>query len=127
MHHVPQAGLTKPAVAGQLERGVRHQRCGARICVGTIKVMLITFDPAKNARNVAERGIPFRMALRLDWATALLAEDLRKDYGEQRFQAVGLIGERLHVVLFTPRPPALHVISLRKANKREEARYEAQA
>ncbi len=67
------------------------------------------------------------MALRLDWATALVAEDLRKDYGERRFQAVGFIGERLHVVLFTPRPPALHVISLRKANKREEARYEAQA
>lgn len=107
--------------------GSWHQRCGASIVVGTIKVMLITFDPTKNARNLAERGIPFRMALRLDWATALVAEDLRKDYGERRFQAVGFIGERLHVVLFTPRPPALHVISLRKANKREEARYEAQA
>jgi uncharacterized protein len=127
MYRVPQTGLTKPAVAGQLERGVRHQRCGAPIAVGTIKAMIITFDPTKNARNVAERGIPFRMALRLDWATALVAEDLRKDYGERRFQAVGFIGERLHVVLLTPRPPVLHVFSLRKANKREEARYEAQA
>jgi uncharacterized protein len=88
--------------------------------------MLVTFDPAKNAKNVADRGIPFRMALRLDWSTALVAEDLRKDYGEQRYQAVGFIGERLHVLLFTPRPPALHVISLRKANEREVARYEAQ-
>ena len=26
MYGVPQAGLTVPAVAGQLERGVRHQR-----------------------------------------------------------------------------------------------------
>jgi hypothetical protein len=26
MHHVPQPGLTLPAVAGRLERGVRHQR-----------------------------------------------------------------------------------------------------
>jgi uncharacterized protein len=88
--------------------------------------MLVTFDPAKNAKNIADRGIPFRMALRLDWSTALVAEDLRKDYGEQRYQAVGFIGERLHVLLFTPRPPALHVISLRKANEREVARYEAQ-
>lgn len=88
--------------------------------------MLVTFDPRKNARNLAERGIPFRLALRLDWSTALVAEDRRKDYGEQRYQAVGYIGERLHVLLFTPRPPALHVISLRKANEREVARYEAQ-
>ncbi len=89
--------------------------------------MLVTFDPTKNAKNITLRGISFRMALRFDWSTALVAQDVRKDYGEQRFQAVGFIGERLHVLLFTPRPPALHVISLRKANKREEARYEAQA
>lgn len=88
--------------------------------------MLVTFDPAKNAKNVADRGIPFRMALRLDWSAALVAEDQREGYGEQRFQAVGFIGECLHVLVFTPRPPALHVISLRKANRREVARYEAQ-
>ena len=88
--------------------------------------MLVTFDPPKNARNLASRGIPFRLALRLDWSTALVAEDTRKDYGEQRFQAVGFIDDRLHVLLFTLRPPALHVISLRKANEREEARYDAQ-
>lgn len=88
--------------------------------------MLVTFDPGKNVRNIAERGIPFRLALRLDWGSALVAEDRRKDYGERRFQAVGYIDERLHVLLFTPRPPALHVISLRKANDREVARYEAQ-
>ena len=94
--------------------------------MGTIKRMLVTFDPPKNARNIAERGIPFRLALRLDWSTALVAADLRKDYGEQRFQAVGYIGDRLHVLLFTPRVLAVHVISLRKANDREVARYEAQ-
>ncbi|MGK2897515.1 MAG: BrnT family toxin [Burkholderiaceae bacterium] len=75
--------------------------------------------------RLATRGLPFRLALRMDWSTALVAEDSRKDYGEQRFQAMGLIGDRLHVLLFTPRPPAMHVISLRKANKREEARYDA--
>ncbi len=94
--------------------------------MGTIKKMLVTFDPPKNARNVAERGIPFRLALRLDWSTALIAEDKRQDYGEQRFQVLGLIGERLHMLVFTPRPPALHVISLRWANDRERTKYAAQ-
>ena len=60
--------------------------------------MLVIFDPPKNARNVALRGIPFRLALRLDWSTALVAEDTREDYGEQRFQSVGFIGDRLHVL-----------------------------
>jgi uncharacterized protein len=64
--------------------------------------VLVTFDPAKNARNVAERGIPFRLALRLDWSTALMAEDRRKNYGERRFQVLGFIDERLHMLVFTP-------------------------
>ena len=88
--------------------------------------MLVTFDPPKNARNIAERGIPFRLALRMDWTTALVAEDTRKEYGEKRYQAVGSIGDRLHVLVFTPRPPALHVLSLRKANDRERTKYAAQ-
>ena len=60
----------------------------------------------------------------LDWSSALVVEDLRHDYGERRFQVIGLIGERLHVLVFTPRGTAVHVISLRKANRREVKRYE---
>ena len=126
MYRVPPDRAWWPAVGAPLERGVRRLSCQAYIDVGTIKRMLVTFDPPKNARNIAERGIPFRLALRLDWSTALVAADLRNDYGEQRLQAVGYIGDRLHVLLFTPRVPAVHVISLRKANDREVARYEAQ-
>ena len=59
----------------------------------------------------------------LDWSSALVVEDLRHDYGERRFQVIGLIGEWLHVLVFTPRGTAVHV-SLRKANRREVKRYE---
>jgi uncharacterized DUF497 family protein len=62
-----------------------------------------------------------------EWDSALIVEDIRKDYGERRFQALGLIEGRLHVLVFTPRAGKTHVISLRKANKREVKRYEAQA
>lgn len=86
----------------------------------------ISFDPAKNERNIAERGIPFEAATDFDWSTALVVEDLRKDYGEQRFQALGFIGERLHMLVFTPREGKVHVISLRKANRREVTGYESQ-
>ena len=73
------------------------------------------------------RGVPFELAVEFAWDSALIVEDLRKDKGERRFQALGLIGERLHMVVFRPRANKAHVISLRKANNRKVKRYEAQA
>ena len=87
--------------------------------------MAITYDPPKNERNIADRGISFDQGAEFDWSSALIVEDKRKDYGEPRFQAFGFIDERLHVLVFTPRADDMHVISLRKANRREVKRYEA--
>ncbi len=84
----------------------------------------ISFDPAKSLRNEIERGLPFSMVVDLEWATAWIKEDLRKDYGERRFQLLGHIQGRLHALVFTPRDDKAHVISLRKANAREVKYYE---
>ena len=88
--------------------------------------MPVSFDPQKNERNIALRGIPFEIVEDFEWDSALVVEDLRKDYGERRFQALGLIAGRLHALVFTPRAGLVHVISLRKANRREIKLYEAQ-
>jgi uncharacterized protein len=66
-------------------------------------------------------------ALAFEWDSALIVADSRRAYGESRFQAFGLIAGRLHVLVFTTRSGKTHIISLRKANKREVKRYEAQA
>ncbi|MEI6986057.1 MAG: BrnT family toxin [Rhodospirillaceae bacterium] len=87
--------------------------------------MSITFDAAKNAQNIAARGIPFEMAERFKWDKALVVKDDRADFGEYRYQALGLIEGRLHMLVFTPRDGGIRVISLRKANEREVARYES--
>jgi uncharacterized DUF497 family protein len=87
----------------------------------------ISFDDAKSERNIATRGISFEQAAAFEWDTALIVEDSRQNYGERRFQALGLIDARLHMLVFTPRGTQVHVISLRKANSREVKRYEAQA
>ncbi|WP_434557804.1 BrnT family toxin [Pseudomonas sp. Z4-20] len=63
--------------------------------------MQITYDPAKDARNVEERGLPFALVRDFEWSTALILEDDRFDYGECRYRAMGYIGDRLHVVVFT--------------------------
>lgn len=81
-------------------------------------------DPAKNARNIRERGIDLvEGAKAFDFATAVIAVDDRKDYGEKREVAAGFIGPRLHTLVFTMRGDACHVISLRKANRREIRSY----
>ena len=85
--------------------------------------MKITYDPAKHAANLRDRGLSFDQAAELDWASAVILEDTRMDYGERRFRVFGYIGERLYVLVFTPRGDAVHVISFRKANGREMKRY----
>jgi uncharacterized DUF497 family protein len=54
-----------------------------------------------------------------------MVADTRRDYGEHRYQALGLIAERLHVLLLTPRSGKTHLLVFaRPTNTR---RYEAQA
>lgn len=88
--------------------------------------MQLDYDPNKNQRNIAERGISFASAAAFDWDTAIIWQDTRKDYGEQRFIAMGMIADRLHALVFTPRgEDVIRVISLRKANSREAKLYES--
>jgi uncharacterized DUF497 family protein len=86
--------------------------------------MRITFDPAKNARNIAERGLPFQLVADLEWETAIVWEDDRHDYSERRMRVLAFLGVRLHVAVVTYRGDATHVISFRKANKKESRWYD---
>jgi uncharacterized DUF497 family protein len=49
---------------------------------------------------------------------------MRRQDAEPRFVAVERIGERVHVVCFTPIDGGVRVISFRKANQREVRHYE---
>ncbi|TAK52780.1 MAG: BrnT family toxin [Gammaproteobacteria bacterium] len=84
--------------------------------------MKITYDPAKRARALLERGLDFEDAAGVFTGTTLDIEDTRKDYGEQRIVCYGLLKGRLVVIGYTPRGAVRHVFSMRKANDREKAR-----
>jgi uncharacterized protein len=86
----------------------------------------VSFDTKKNLRNIVERGLPFELVDSFEWDSALIVQDTRKDYGEQRYIAIGLIDEVLYVTVFTPRLDKPHVISLRRANLRERRKYASQ-
>ncbi len=85
--------------------------------------MAIIFDPKKNAKNIAERGLSFQLAEQLEWHTADVKKDTRKDYGETRLQVLACLDGRLYAVMVTPRDTDLRVISFRKANKKERDQY----
>lgn len=86
--------------------------------------MQVEFDPAKNERNIRERGLSFEKAADFDFESAITTEDTRQDYGESRFRSLGLIGPELYALVFTVRNEALRIISLRKASRRERKLYE---
>ncbi len=86
--------------------------------------MKIIFDRSKSEKNVLERGLPFESTADFDWQGATFAEDDRRVYPERRFIAIGYLWRRLHILCFTHIPGGIRVIRFRKANPREEKRYE---
>ena len=85
--------------------------------------MLITYDPAKRERTLAERGLDFEDARAVLEGLTLEVEDDRRDYGEKRILAVGFLRGRMVMVGYTIRGAARHVFSMRKCNAREVRRY----
>lgn len=85
--------------------------------------MIITFDPAKDAANLAKHGMPLSAAVEMDMGAALVRVDDRANYGETRYEAIGPLNGRLCVLVFTVREQTIRVISLRKANSREVKRH----
>ena len=88
--------------------------------------MQITFDPAKDAANVAKHGVSLALAVNLEWSWLLAAPDIRRDYGETRMLGYAPLGTRVYCVVFTDRGDERRVISLRKANRKEVKRYASQ-
>ena len=84
--------------------------------------MAITFDPAKRATTLAERGLDFADAELVFAGITLEVEDTRKNYGEQRIVCFGQLEGRMVVVGYTPRGADRHIFSMRKANEREQTR-----
>ena len=84
--------------------------------------MRVTYDPAKRARTIAERGLDFEDALSIFEGTTVEVEDTRRNYGESRIICYGMLAGRLVVVGYTPRGAVRHIFSMRKANDREKAR-----
>ncbi len=85
--------------------------------------MRIEFDTDKRNKNLTERGLDFARADEVFESVSATAPDLRRAYGEPRFVTLGLLDSRLIVLVWTTRGDARRIISMRKANEREIAKY----
>ncbi len=82
--------------------------------------MRITWDPPKRDWTLQERGLDFDDAVDVFAGLTLDLPDDRYDYGEVRVVSYGYLASRLVVIVWTERDDARHVISMRKANDREQ-------
>lgn len=85
--------------------------------------MAIHLRSRQTRLTLRERGLDFEDAAKVFGGRTYQSEDDRHDYGEIRIITVGLLRQRMVVVVWTPRGTDRHVISMRKANDREKARY----
>jgi len=81
---------------------------------------LVKSNLCQNSRNF---DFAYVVSIFLD-PILVVEHDQRWDYGEERFRALGLIDEKVFVVVFTRRHKAIRIISARRANGREVKRYE---
>ena len=86
--------------------------------------MQFEWDPAKNRSNFAKHGLHFADAELVFGGPCVSFVDDRFDYGEERFVTLGLLAGRLVTIAHVPRGEATRIISMRKANRREQKIYQ---
>ncbi|MBM3359761.1 MAG: BrnT family toxin [Betaproteobacteria bacterium] len=83
--------------------------------------MRFTWDEAKRKRNLKDHGLDFVDAERVFIGPTFTYEDDRFRYGEQRFLTLGLLEGIPVSIVHTESKDRIHIISFRKATKRETA------
>ena len=82
--------------------------------------MIFEWDEAKSRRTLRDRGFGFDYAAGIFAGPTLEKEDVRRDYGEVRVQAIGrAAGADVLFVVYTERGDVRHIISARRANRKE--------
>ncbi len=86
--------------------------------------MQVSYDPEKRRITLERRGLDFDDAPALFAGAHYNNADTRRDYGEDRWISVGLIGTTAIVVVWTDRADSRRIISMRKADRDEREEYQ---
>lgn len=82
--------------------------------------MQFTWHEPKRQANLKKHGMDFADAAQVFAGPTFTFEDDREDYGEQRWVTLGLLGEKVVVIVHTETENEIHVISMREADKDEQ-------
>jgi uncharacterized protein len=87
--------------------------------------MQFEWDEPKSDATFVKRGFDFAYAaLVFDDPLRIEREDVRRDYGEPRWQTIGEIDGRMFLVVYTLREAATRIISARRAHDNEAKEYQ---
>ena len=87
--------------------------------------MHFEWDESKRQANFTRHGVDFAVAPVVFAGYTVTITDERKDYGEERYITPGRLHGRVVVVVHTQRGETILIISMRKANEREQRIYQA--
>ena len=86
--------------------------------------MRYTFDPAKRLSNLKKHGFDLADARQvIESGRTVTFEDRRFDYGEERFVTLGPLGDALVAIVSAETEDHIRIISMRKADRYEQALY----
>jgi hypothetical protein len=87
--------------------------------------MKFIWDRRKNEANIKKHELDFADAYKVFESPMLVGLDEREEYGEDRWIGVGLMENRVVVIVFTePEEDTIRIISFRKATNEERNNYE---
>jgi len=82
------------------------------------------WDPVKANENLRKHGVSFTAATRVFEDTFRVEwEDVREDYGEERYVTIGMVNAEVLSVAYTLRGDVIRMISARRASNQEKAQY----
>ncbi len=85
--------------------------------------MKFEWDENKRLSNLQRHGFDFADAWRVFESYRVIFIDDRFDYGEHRRVTIGLLNGRIVTTVYTEDDEIIRIISLRKATKNEQTRY----
>jgi uncharacterized DUF497 family protein len=85
--------------------------------------MASEWDEAKRRANILKHGLDFVAAVKVFDGPFIETEDRRRNYGERRYRALGIIEGDILQVVYTWRSERRRIISARRARRNERRAY----
>lgn len=85
--------------------------------------MQFEWDEAKRVSNYQKHGVDFLEAALIFEGDVLTQKDETKDYGEDRFNSLGLVDGQVYNVTHTERDGKIRIISAWQGGRKEHEQY----